>query len=344
MKINKIIIASAVAMLCIGCSHKQENKTTDQKVKVETQKVEMLNYSAQNSYNGVVEEDQGVILSFFSGGKLDRINVTEGQFVGQGQLLAQVDEENFRNLHQASQAMKDQAEDAYNRLKTLKDSGSLAEIQWQEVTSKLQQAVSSEQISMKTLKDAKMYAPFSGYIAKKYVQKGENLAPNAPILKLVKIDNVKVKISLPEEEISSVKVGQNVKIKAAALGDRIFNGRIAEKGINADRFSRTYEVKITVNNSDKSLLPGMLCDVYLVGNAPQDVIILPCDVVQMDWDNKPFVWKAVQGKAQKQYVRLGMNVAKGVQVTDGLSVQDEIIIQGQQKVSQGSDIFTDKKG
>ena len=96
MKINKIIIASAVAMLCIGCSHKQENKTTDQKVKVETQKVEMLNYSAQNSYNGVVEEDQGVILSFFSGGKLDRINVTEGQFVGQGQLLAQVDEENVR--------------------------------------------------------------------------------------------------------------------------------------------------------------------------------------------------------------------------------------------------------
>ncbi|MBP3254550.1 MAG: efflux RND transporter periplasmic adaptor subunit [Bacteroidales bacterium] len=278
-------------------------------------------------------------MSFFSGGKLEKVYVSEGQFVSQGQLLAQVDEENFKNLHSASQALKDQAEDAYNRLKTLKDSGSLADIQWQEVTSKLQQATSSEQISMKTLKDAKMYAQFSGYVAKKYAQQGENLAPNAPILKLVKINNVKIKISLPEEEINSVKVGQNVKIKVAALGDRLFNGRITEKGINADRFSRTYEVKILVNNSDKALLPGMLCDVYLSESEQQDVIILPCDIVQIDWDNKPFVWKVENSKAKKQYITLGGNVAKGVQVTGGLLSQDKIIVQGQDKVSQGSDIY-----
>ena len=130
-----------------------------------------------------------------------------------------------------------------------------------------------------------------------------------------------------------------MKIKVAALGDRLFNGRITEKGINADRFSHTYEVKILVNNSDKALLPGMLCDVYLTENEQQDVIILPCDIVQIDWDNKPFVWKAENSKAKKQYITLGGNVARGVQVTGGLSSQDKIIIQGQDKVSQGSDIY-----
>ena len=104
MKINKIIVATLIAVLTLGCSQKENGKNTNQKVKVKTQAVEILNYSAQNSYNGVVEEDEGVILSFFSGGKLEKINVSEGQFVNQGQLLAQEDEENFKNLHSASQA------------------------------------------------------------------------------------------------------------------------------------------------------------------------------------------------------------------------------------------------
>ena len=338
MKINKIFIATAIALICFSCSKKQENKIEPQQVKVQTMKIKTLNLQTQNSLNGVVEEEEGVVLSFLTGGMLEKMNIKEGQFVQQGQLLAQINEENLKNLHSASQALKNQAEDAYNRLQILKDSGSLADIQWQEVTSKLRQAESSEAISMKSLKDAKMYAPFSGYIATKYAEQGSNLLPNALVVKLVKINNVKVKISLPEEEINHINIGQSVSICVPALDNRIVTGRITEKGINADRFSRTYEVKILVNNADKKLLPGMLCDVFLTTNKENEIIILPFNLVQMDWDNRPFVWKSINNVAHKQYITLGENYPKGVQVLSGLSIEDEIITVGQQKVSQGMKI------
>ena len=335
MKRTSYIITLLIgAGLLSAC--KQESKPAETgPVKVTTEKVAATTLSGGQEFSGTVEEENGASLSFATAGTIKQIFVTEGQMVAQGALLAEVDPTTAQNAYNAALAMREQAEDAYARMKQLHDAGSLPEIQWIEVQSKLRQAVSSEQIARKGLADCKLYAPFGGFVAQKLAEVGQNAMPGVPVMKLVKIGQVKVKIAVPETEIAAVKRGDAVEVEVQALGGRRFTGKVTEKGVEANALSRSYEVKVSVANPKGELLPGMVCSAFLGDAADRQAIVVPGRIVLLDSDNRTFVWLNEGGKAVKRYVTVGEQTARGVVVSSGLSEGDAIITEGWQKVSEG---------
>lgn len=320
--------------LLTGC--KQDVKSAERgPVKVVTEKVAATTLDGGQGFSGTVEEENGASLSFATAGTVSKIYVSEGQMVAQGALLAEVDPVTAQNAYDGALATREQAEDAYARMKQLHDAGSLPEIQWIEVQSKLKQAVAAEQIARKGLNDCKLYAPFGGFVAQKLVEVGQNAMPGVPVLKLVKIGQVKVKIAVPETEIASVRKGDKVAITVQALGGKKFEGTVAEKGVEANALSRSYDVKVAVANPQNELLPGMVCNAFLGEAASQQAIVLPSHVVLLDSDNRTFVWLNVGGKAVKRYVTIGEQTARGVVVSSGLAAGDAVITEGWQKVSEG---------
>ena len=195
-----------------------------------------------------MEEENGTAVSFPTGGTIRSIDVVVGQRVGAGQVLATVDPTSVQSSYEAAKATLEQAKDAYARMKQLYDKGSLPEIQWVEVQSKLQQAESMERIARKNLDDCAIRAPFGGVISAKEMEVGQQAAPGMPVVRVVKIDRVKVKIAVPEAEIADMKVGRKAEIRVAALGDKAFEGHVVEKGVAADPLSHAYEVKLLVMN------------------------------------------------------------------------------------------------
>ena len=249
-----------------------------------------------------------------------------------------------------------QALDAYKRMKLLHDNGSLPEIKWVEVQTRYQQAQDAvnqvrqqvsqaeaavqtakaqKNISLKNLHDTRLYAPSSGYISKKFTEVGQNIAPAQPVAMLVDIRQVKVKISVPEDEIARVRLGQTLRFTVSSLLGKSFTARVTEKGVAADPITRSYEVKALADNADRKLLPGMVCDVYAQQASPTAAFTLPANIIQIDVDNRPFVWTVVGGVARKTSVMLGESVGDNVQIVGGLSSKDRIIVEGQQKVSNG---------
>lgn len=249
-----------------------------------------------------------------------------------------------------------QASDAYKRMKLLHDNGSLPEIKWVEVQIRYQQAQDAvnqvrqqvsqaeaavqtakaqKNISLKNLHDTRLYAPYSGYISKKFTEVGQNIAPAQPVAMLVDIRQVKVKISVPEDEIARVRLGQTLRFTVSSLPGKSFTARVTEKGVAADPITRSYEVKALADNADRKLLPGMVCDVYAQQASPTAAFTLPANIIQIDVDNRPFVWTVVGRVARKTSVMLGESVGDNVQIVGGLSSKDRIIVEGQQKVSNG---------
>lgn len=337
MKHRNIAILLSIALVAVGC--KQQETVNRAPVKVKTMKVAQVNENCSRHYSGTIEEESGSALSFSVAGTVEQLNVTAGQWIGEGQLIATVDETTLQNAYAASAAALEQAQDAYARLKQLHDNNSLPEMQWVEAQSKLKQAQSAEQISKKNLADSKLYAPFSGVIAEKEVELGQNVMPGVPVVKLVTIDNVKVCISVPENEISRITLGQNADITVAALGGKQFEGKIIEKNVSANRLSRSYEVKAIVKNPSHELMPGMICDLTITpADYTAQVIVLSCNIVQLDNANHSFVWVNDGGKAAKRLISTGTLTADGIIVTAGLAVGDEVIVEGQQKVSEMMDI------
>lgn len=327
--------------LIVACSSSQKKENVEL-VKVKVIKMQPSQVSATQGFSGTVEEMSGSILSFTVGGTLKKLLVTPGQSVCKGSLIGVLGDTSIKNVHNASMATLAQAKDAYQRMKQLHDSGSLPDIKWVETQSQLQQAISMEQIARKNLNDCLLYAAYNGVISDKFVEIGQNVSPGMPVVKLVKVDQVKIKIAIPENEIAQIKMHQPAIVKVLAIGNRSFQGNIVEKGISANPLSRSYEVKILIANSNTELMPGMVCQVELDHSFKQYVYVLPNHVLQLDDQNRSFVWVNVNGRAQKKIVHVSKLTINEVIVDAGLNSGDEVLVEGQQKVSQNTQITIDK--
>ncbi len=354
MKVTRCIIALAGVVVLTGCHNKQPQ--IENIVTVKTATASSAALGTQQNYAGSIEEQSGTMLSFATAGTIKALSVHEGQNVSAGQLLGVVDAtttgsatEMARAATQQARETLAQAQDAYNRMKLLHDNGSLPEIRWVEVETQLAQArqmlaqaQAAERIARKGLADTRLTAPFSGYIARKVADAGQNVVPGQAVVNLVKIDQVKVKISVPEEEIAKIRMGQRVMFRVASLGNATFFGKVSEKSIAADPISRSYTVKAMVPNAGHRLLPGMVCDVYTSIDPQTEALSLPANLIQIDIDNRPFVWTVADGKARKVKVVLGENVGENVIIKAGIQQGDQVIVAGQQKVSQGQKVKTEK--
>ena len=328
------MMAAGVLMALCSCGEKKQT-AEEQTVRVKVQQIQAEAVNGEQGFSGTIEEQSGASLSFATAGTIKRIYVNSGQTVGAGQLIAELDPTTMQNAYTIAKTALEQAQDTYNRMKELHDDGSLPEMQWIAIENQLKSATASEAMAKKSLADTKLYAPFGGYIAAKDAEVGQNAGPGVPVVKLVSIGSVKVKISVPEDDIQRIKKGSSMKIIVPALGNREFSGSVTERGVSADPRSRTYEVKATINNHDGQLLPGMICQAFTNYMQGTTGVFVPANLVQLDSDNNTFVWVVNGGKAVKRQIFISNETAQGAQVSGGLSDGDQIIVAGQQKVSNG---------
>ena len=329
-------------MMLAGCTEKSR-KLEKKNVKVETISVGNTNLGGTKDYVGTIEEKMGSTLSFEIAGNITSIRVEEGDRVSKGQLLATINPTTVKEAHRATLTTLKQAQDAYRRFLPLHQSGTISDMKWVEIGSKLEQAKAAESIARQQLSHSTLTAPFAGVIAAKNVDLGTYVLPGQPVLKLANVAQVNAKISVPEAEISHLHVGDKVKLTVAALSGAIFRGTISEKGIDANPISHTYDVKVGITNPQGRLLPGMVCNAQVQGSAATPShITVPPQSIELDVDNSRFVWTVINGKAHQQPVTTGDFEGDGIVILSGLKAGDQVIINGQQKVSEGMNVDTAK--
>lgn len=340
MKTTLFSTAVLLAVLLTGCSGQNDPADSVKPVRVKAMTVTTDTPAGSNQYSGTVEEENGTSLSFATAGTVQTMHVHLGQRVSAGQLIATLDPLSLQSSYNAARATLEQAEDAYRRMKELHDKGSLPEIKWVEVQSQVEQARSMEQIAAKSLRDSKLYAPYAGVVAEKDVEVGQNVMPGVPVVRLVSTSGLKVKIAVPESEITAVAIGQKATVGVSALGGKTFAAVVVEKGVVAHSLSRSYEVKLRIEGSERDLMPGMVTDVTLAPATADEsaVCVVPARIVQLDEHNATFVWTVVHGKAHKTVIDCGEYYADGVVVLKGLQAGDTVLVEGQQKVCEGTEV------
>lgn len=333
MKIVNCMGTLLLLSLLLSCTGSKDKGTAEREIPVKVIRITDMSSVKEQYYVGTVEEMSASSLSFQVMGNVERILVREGQRVDKGQLLASLDRATLQNSFEAAHASLVQAQDACDRMKILYESKSLPEIKWVEVQSKLQQAQSMERIARKNLEDASLYAPFSGVIGKRTVEPGENIQPGVPVLTLLEINEVYVRIAIPEKEVARLDK-QKALITVGALGDLSFEGQITEKGVVADPLSHTYDARIKLNNGKGLLMPGMVCRVNVLDDAASPVISIPVNAVQISHTGNNFVWCVNNGRAEARQVVTGPLTTDGIEITNGLKEGDQVVTEGYQKISE----------
>ncbi len=333
----KRTIFVATLLMATGCSSPKKARTVDP-LRVETIVAAPSADAGAAVYVGTIEEEASASLSFPVPGTVARTFADEGQHVRQGQLLAELDPTSARQTFDAAEAALNQAKDACARLQQLYDAESLPEIQWVEAQTRLRQAEAAFEIARKNLGDCSLSAPFAGVVGKRPVSAGENVLPGVPVMTLLQIGSVKVRFSVPEQEIAGLDADSRIGVCVAALGDRMFTAGKIEKGAVANPAAHTYDEKATLPNAEGELLPGMVCRVTVSAAAAAEEIVVPVRAVQQAGDGSRFVWIVRGDSAVRKAVTTGRLVNNGSVLTAGAAAGDRIVVDGMQKIGEGSKV------
>ncbi|HEX2982154.1 MAG TPA: efflux RND transporter periplasmic adaptor subunit, partial [Ignavibacteriales bacterium] len=327
------------AALFQGCSNLAEEGSNNNKaVNVKTTQVKEIGSAQEMAYSGTIEESETTPLSFSVIGSVSRVLVSEGDYVKKGQLLAMLNSENYESAYKIAAASEKQAEDAYNRLLPMFKNGNLPEIKIVERETDLQKAKSQAAIAKKNLEDCNLYSPVTGYVGKRLVEPGMSAMPNIASIEIVQITKVFAITPVPESEIASIKKGQKANIKVGALNGSEFAGIVEETGVMADPLAHTYKIKIGITNKDGELRPGMVCNVTLEKLNTEAGLVVPGNSLMVDEQNRNYVFTIDPSgkKAVKKYVKTGRLLNAGIEILEGLTLNDVVIVSGQHKLVDGS--------
>ena len=336
------VILWTFLLLVTSCSNSDPNQlkekllggTAEERViPVGVQLIDEVSGIVSNTYPGYLEEGQSVEMAFKYGGTLQQLNVKQGSHVRKGQTLARVSSPQMESTQRSAQATLEQAQDAYDRLKKVHDNGSLPEIKWREMVANLEKAQSALDLADAMLADNTITAPFDGTVASVNTEIGENVAPLKPVIKLINTKGMAVKITVPENEIAKVQVGDTAEVIIPAMNDKHLNGKVIEKSMTASLLTHSYPVKVLIEQPDEALVPGMIGKVVLKADVSKGIIV-PANAVLIDQEGK-FVWVAEDGRATRRKITLAGYSGNGVIVSEGLKTGDVVIVEGYQKVSEG---------
>ena len=192
----------------------------------------------------------------------------------------------------------------------------------------------------KRLTDTRLVAPISGNISMRRVDPGQTVAAGMPVFSIAELNPVKVRVGVPEAEIGKVHQGAAAEVFAPSLAGRRFAGKVAIIGVAAEPASRTYTVKILVPNPGPVLLAGMVAEARIFGPVKIHALTIPAEAVVPDPQGAPnvYVYSPERKRVYCRSVEVGQPFGKEVEILSGLRGDEQIVVAGQQKLREGSQV------
>lgn len=319
---NLLVELSIVFFLCSCHGKNVENKQAPTVVQIvqptESQQKKTIILS------GNIEANETVRLGFMVAGKINYIAKQEGQLIRKGELLASLDSQDYQLGVQMTASKLNQMQDDYNRVKELHERKSISESEFIKVQNGLQATQAQADLQQKQLDDTKIYAPINGVLLKRGVEEGEIIGKGLPLFAISDLSKMKVVVSVPENEVHNFQIGSNAKVYVSAL-NHSYDGEVCEIGALADGTTRSYTMKIEVDNNDRKLQTGMMANAELQINDKTSHLTLPIHCVQKSASNQYYVYVASGGKSFVKVVSIGDIVGNNIEIISGLREADQVI-------------------
>jgi RND family efflux transporter, MFP subunit len=348
-KLLYIVIGIAVIALIafILMNNKKENeaktaivaeKNAAVSVKIDTVKTEEV--SLDFISNGNFEPTQELKFSAEKSGKVVKVLAKEGDYVTVGQTLAIVRSDVLNVDAQTANATYQNAVTDYNRYENAFKTGGVTKQQLDQA--KLAMVNAKSQLTQANINvgDTRIKAPISGFINKKYIEPGSMLtgAPATELFDIVNVSKLKLKVTVNESQVASLKVGTTINVSASVYPDKTFSGKITFIASKADE-SLNFPVEIEIaNNASNDLKAGMYGTAEFASKQQkQSLMIVPRNAfVGSVSSNQIFVIE--NGAAKLKTVTAGRILGDKVEILKGLSDGEHVIITGQINLQNGSKV------
>ena len=284
---------------------------------------------------GHVESENNILVSAKSIGVITRVNVTEGQQVSKGQVLAQIDNSVIERSIEGMESQLELATSVYERQKNLWDQKIGTEVQFLQAKTQ-KEGLEKQLASLREQNDmARIKAPISGTVDDIFVKVGENIAPGMPAVRVVNAADLKIQARVSEAYITNIKKGDRVLVNISELKKEV-EARVTFVSRTIDLLSRTFNVEVALPSSP-NLRPNMTATVKVIFDSNPSTLVVPVNVIQ-EINKEKVVYIAEQKGKQTVATRKVITV-EGVYGNQaeikGLNAGDKLITIGYQGLNDG---------
>jgi len=319
--------------LAAGCS-KEDNQNINNSEKAISVRAQIVDYDSRElkkSFTGTLEgEKQAVIIARLAEA-VEEVTIEEGREVRAGQVLIKLDRTGPSSNYVQAQSVYENAEKMYQKMKFLFDEGAVSETRFDEAQTQYEVARANFDAARQLVD---IISPIKGVVTFLDVAPGDNLYAGKHVATVASIDSLRMKLGVAGTDIQFFKIGEEVEIKTESASDSNSKGRVITVAESADPVTRTFQVEIAIDNKSHKLKPGMFARADVIMERIDKAVFIPRSAA-LERDNENIVFTVSEGKAVGRKVTLGLEFNGIVEVKEGLSPQDTIVIVGQDYLDDG---------
>lgn len=343
---KKVFFILIIAIAVVFYAMKQSNPTQPilpDKVQVNIEQVQSGIIPMEVHVIGTLVAAKNVQITPETVGHVSKLYFQDGGiWVKQGTPLVQLNDTLYRAKLESDKANMIYSEVDYHRKVLLGKQGAISQQAIDQALADLKTKKANVEESQVELDKMLLVAPFDGVLGKFTISPGDYVTVGQKIVTLTDNMHLRVEYSISEKYLSQVKLGQKVKITTSAYPQNVFMGEVKFVSPTVSNEDHTISLYADVDNSQKLLTSGLFVNV-IQELGMEKALLVPAASLIPTIDGQQ-VYKIVAGKAIAVSVRVGSRTQNSVQIISGLSVGDNIVIAGQEKLKEGVLVQTVKNG
>lgn len=334
---NRLVLgAFALVALLSSCAGGNKNEAeiviekATPKVGVMTAQTQTVVY--EQTYSSTVQANVINNISGQTAGRIRKLNVEVGDFVSEGQILAELDP---MQLNQAKLRLKNE-EVELERVKALFEEGAVSQSDYEALELSYNVSKSSYE---NLLENTILRAPVSGVITARNYDKGDMYAMSSPIYTLYQITPVKLLVPVSETDYTKVKKGNTVTITADALPGETFTGSVVRVYPVIDPASHTFKVEVQVRNLDRKLRPGMYVRTTIKLGSADNIVVPDTAVLKQQGSGVRNVYILLpDNTVELRNVTVGMHFGDQMEILSGIEPGEVVVVSGNTTLKAGDKV------
>lgn len=304
---------------------------------VEVAQVKVDTVTEEVSAVGTLKPDESVVIKSEVAGRIQTLEFAEGQKVEAGTPLILLDASEYKALLEQNNATLVLNKQSYDRTKDLFAKQLTSHQALDEAKSKLDESKAKLAVDKVRLDKMTIKAPFSGILGLREVSQGAYIVPGQNLIRLDKLDTIKLDFRIPEVYLSKINRGQTVTVTLDSFPTKEFTGKVYAMDLAVDEDSRTLLLRAKLPNPNLELQGGLFARVKLVLSQREKALLIPEQAI-VPQGGDSFVFKIQEDKAILTKIKLGQRRTGDVEVIEGLNASDLVITAGQMKLRPNAPI------
>jgi len=335
MKIKQLGYLSAALLLTLSaCGNENGNNNEEDEnedliiIPVEATEVLRGDISAYYSNTATLEAEQEALIVAKVRGIANEVLVEEGDRVKEGQVIARIEDEQYRIEAERAKSIMDRLYNDYTRSKELYDKQAISVEEYQNKQFEYEAQKSAYELAKLNQAHTSIKSPLDGVISERLIKKGNMIGVDQNVYKVTDFDPLQAILYVPEHEMAKINENQPAEIIVDALPGKSFRAHVERISPIVDPATGTFKVTVIIDEKGTNLKPGMFGRVKIVYDTRLSTKMIPKAAV-MSEDETQTVFVVRDSLAYKKIIKTGYVNGRNIEVLEGLEDGEVVVTTGQ---------------